>query len=42
MSGIGVLYTLFAVILTCFLGGFTFFAFLGIGQLENVSAIDGL
>jgi len=30
MSGIGVVYTIFAVILTCCLGGFTFFAFLGI------------
>jgi len=30
MAGIGVVYTIFAVILTCCLGGFTFFAFLGI------------
>lgn len=30
MSGIGVVYTIFAVILTCCLGGVAFFAFLGI------------
>lgn len=30
MSGAAVLYTIFAVLLTCFLGGKTFFAFLGI------------
>jgi len=30
MSGIGVVYTIFAVVLTCFLGGIAFFAFLGI------------
>jgi len=30
ISGAGVLYSIFAVILTCFLGGITFFAFLGI------------
>jgi hypothetical protein len=30
MSGIGVLYTIFAVVLTCCLGGITFFAFVAI------------
>lgn len=30
LSGAAVLYTIFAVLLTCFLGGKTFFAFLGI------------
>jgi len=30
MSGVGVVYTIFAVILTCCLGGITFFAFLAI------------
>ena len=30
MSGGAVIYTAFAVILTCFLGGITFFAFLGL------------
>ena len=30
MSGAAVIYTAFAVILTCFLGGITFFAFLGL------------
>jgi hypothetical protein len=30
MSGIGVVYTIFAIILTCCLGGIAFFAFLGI------------
>jgi len=31
ISGAGVLYTIFAVLLTCFLGGKKFFAFLAIG-----------
>ena len=30
MSGAAVIYTAFAVILTCFLGGITFFSFLGV------------
>ena len=30
MSGAAVIYTAFATILTCFLGGVTFFAFLGL------------
>lgn len=30
MSGAAVIYTAFAVILTCFLGGITFFAFLAL------------
>lgn len=30
LSGVAVLYTIFAVLLTCFLGGKTFFAFLGV------------
>ena len=30
ISGAGVIYTAFAVILTCFLGGITFFSFLGV------------
>jgi len=30
IMGAGVLYTLIALVLTCFLGGFTFFAFIGI------------
>ena len=30
ISGAAVIYTAFAVVLTCFLGGFTFFAFLAV------------
>ena len=30
LSGVAVIYTIFAVILTCFLGGVRFFAFLGV------------
>jgi len=33
ISGSGALYTIFALVLTCFLGGITFFAFLGICKL---------
>jgi hypothetical protein len=39
ISGSGVLYTIFALVLTCCLGGLPFFAFIGIGMSLTIALL---